>query len=607
MALFGFTGEFPGPHAFSVLLDHGSQVVRQTGHGAAPARIESGACWAPAIATEEAVVVAVLGQPLWTVGGGNWQAATAARLLAEYRRLGPAMLDSLAGRFALAVLDGQAHRTVLAVDPMGIEKLAYAARGPHLVFSASAHAVASSPAIAAPLSQQALFDYLLLHMIPAPGTAFRDVHKLRPGTCVVFERGNLQVRRYWRAAFEEHGTGHFQALAQELKASMQAAVRDCAPDERTGAFLSGGLDSSTVAGVLSGVGPRPARTFSIGFGYPQYDELPYARIANARFGCEGHEYNIRGADIAETFPRIARAYDEPFGNSSALPVFHCARLAREHGVDHLLAGDGGDELFAGNSRYAEQQIFERYRLIPAPLRRAILEPLLSAWPSALAWPLIRKARGYVEKANTPLPTRLETYNVVYRAGPAQFLDPDLLAAIDAQAPLAAMHEVWDAAPCRSTLNHMLYYDWQYTLSDNDLRKVGTMTALAGIRVSYPMLHPRVIELSMRIPPRLKMPGRRLRHFYRKAMRGFLPDEILQKKKHGFGLPFGLWLTEHAPLRELIFDNLTSLRTRRVIRAEFIDRLLHLHGSEDASYYGVYLWVLAMLEQWLQEHRLQPAF
>ncbi|MGH8258901.1 MAG: asparagine synthetase B family protein, partial [Steroidobacteraceae bacterium] len=582
-----------------------SQVATQAGLSCAPAVIDSiGACWASSTATGGAVAVAVVGDPV-RVSGGSVRTASAASLLAEYRSRGIDVLDGLAGRFALAIVDGETRRTLLAIDPMGIEKLTFAARGPYFVFSASALAVAASPAISAPLSRQGLFDYLLMHMIPAPGTIFRDVSKLRPGTCAIFEHGRVETRRYWEPPFEENGGAPFAELAGELKSSLRAAVRECGPDEHTGAFLSGGLDSSTVAGVLSEVGPRPARTFSIGFGYPEYDELPYARIANARFGCKGHEYSIRGTDIAATFPQIARAYDEPFGNSSALPVYYCARLAREHGVDHLLAGDGGDELFAGNSRYAEQQIFERYRLIPAPLRHGILEPLLSRWPSRTPR-LIRRARGYVEKANTPLPSRLESWNVIYRAGPAEFLDPDFLAAIDPRAPLVRMHEVWDAAPCRSTLNHMLYYDWQYTLSDNDLRKVATMTALAGVRVSYPMLHPRVIDVSVRVPPRLKMPGMKLRHFYKRAMHGFLPEEIIQKKKHGFGLPFGLWLAEHPALRDLIFDQLASLRSRRIVRAEFIDRLLRLHEDEDARYYGVFLWVLAMLEQWLQEHRLQFA-
>jgi len=358
-----------------------------------------------------------------------------------------------------------------------------------------------------------------------------------------------------------------------------------------------------VAGTLSKVASGPTRTFSIGFGYPRYDELPYARVANERFGCEGHEYTITGADIATTFPSVARAFDEPFGNSSALPVYHCARLAREHGVDHLLAGDGGDELFAGNSRYAEQQIFERYQMVPRALRRGLLEPVLAGWPAALGFPLVRKARGYIEKANTPLPVRLESWNIIYRSGPDAFLHPDFRHSVDTDTPLERMREVWNDAPCHSTLNRMLYYDWQYTLSDNDLRKVETMSALAGVRVSYPMLHPRMIGLSMRVPPRLKMPGTQLRYFYKQAMRGLLPNAIIEKKKHGFGLPFGLWLAQYPALRELIFGNLANLRKRRIVRTEFIDRLLRLHDSEDASYYGVFVWVLAMLEQWLQEHRV----
>jgi asparagine synthase (glutamine-hydrolysing) len=307
MVLFGFVGEFPGAHAFGALLDYGSQVVRQAGHAARPVCLESGACLAPETVKEAAIAVAVLGQPLAGTGNDRWEPVSAAKILSEYRLRGAAVLESLAGRFSLAIMDEQAGRTLLAVDPMGIEKLTFAVSGPYLVFSGSARAVANSPAIASPLSGQALFDYLLLHMVPAPGTAFRDVTKLRPGTCAIFERGKLEIRRYWGATFEEEGAGDEKALAHELMSSLRSAVRDCAPDERSGSFLSGGLDSSTVAGVLSEIGGRPARTFSIGFGYPEYDELPYARIANAHFGCQGCEYSITGADIAETFARIARA------------------------------------------------------------------------------------------------------------------------------------------------------------------------------------------------------------------------------------------------------------------------------------------------------------
>jgi asparagine synthase (glutamine-hydrolysing) len=153
---------------------------------------------------------------------------------------------------------------------------------------------------------------------------------------------------------------------------------------------------------------------------------------------------------------------------------------------------------------------------------------------------------------------------------------------------------------------MLYYDWQYTLADNDLRKVETMSALAGVRVSYPMLHPDAVDVALAVPPRLMMPGMELRSFYKRAMRGFLPEEIISKKKHGFSLPFGLWLQDSPRLREQIHDNLSSLKSRRVIRPTFIDRLLDLHEGEDARHYGVFVWVLAMLEQWFHEHSVSPS-
>ncbi|MCS6947125.1 MAG: asparagine synthase C-terminal domain-containing protein, partial [Steroidobacteraceae bacterium] len=248
-----------------------------------------------------------------------------------------------------------------------------------------------------------------------------------------------------------------------------------------------------------------------------------------------------------------------------------------------------------------QLIFERYRRIPGAIRVAILEPILQFWPKALDVWLTRKARGYIEKANVPLPARLESWNIAYRLGVDAMLHPERAAAIDIDRPFETMQEVWDSTPSDNVLQRLLYYDWQYTLADNDLRKVETTCAAAGIQVSYPMLHPAVVDFATQIPPALMMPNGRLRDFYKRAMRGFLPDAIVDKKKHGFGLPFGLWLRDSERLRDLVFSNLQSLRRRRWIRDSFIDRLLSLHANEDARYFGVMIWVLAMLEQWFQEH------
>lgn len=606
MAFFGFMGPFPSSHTFDELVRYGEGLPGAGDPGAStPNSRASRTCWAPIVASENGVTVAISGDPVVGADPNAHSDDVASFILRAYRASGRKILETLSNPFALAIVDPSNRRALLAVDQMGIERVTFAVRSGGLAFGSSAESVAMFPPIRAPLSSQAIYDYLLLHMVPAPDTVFAGVSKLRPGTCAIFEHGQLRVERYWYPQFPRRRGADFEALKNDLHVGLRTAVRETNPDEHTGAFLSGGLDSSTVAGVLSEISTSPAKTFSIGFSHPKYDERPYARIASARFRCQAHEYVVQSSDIAEIFPRIARAYDEPFGNSSALPVYYCARLAREHNVQHLLAGDGGDELFAGNTRYAEQQLFERYHSVPRFLRTGFIEPLIRGWPPQLmCWP-VRKAQGYVKKANTPLPSRLEAWNTVTELGAEQLLHPDFFPAIDPHAPFTRMHEVWDAASSSDTVQKMLFYDWQYTLSDNDLRKVQCMTALAGVRVSYPMLHRDVISLSLRVPTQLMMPGMRIRHFYKRAMQDWLPGEIIEKKKHGFGLPFGLWLKDSPSLRDLIFGNLADLRARRIIHASVIERLLHLHNSHDASHYGVFLWVLAMLEQWFREHQLAP--
>ena len=560
---------------------------------------------APARKERDGVIVALVGRPFWR---GRPEApaddAMAGRILEAYLERGARLLEDLHGSFALAILEPRERRALLAIDRMGIQRLAYAQTGEGLVFSTSAEAVARHASASPAIDRQAVFDYLFFHMVPSPRTLFAGVGKLPPATCAEYADGRLTLRPYWEPSFVEDAPGDAPALAKELHETLRTGVLAAAPGSASGAFLSGGLDSSTVAGVLAGVSSGPARTFSIGFGFADYDELSYARIANRRFGCEGHEYEIDGDDIVESFAAIAEAYDEPFGNSSALPAYYCAKLALQHGVTHLLAGDGGDELFAGNSRYADQVVFDRYGRVPAALRGA-LEAGLAVWPPALTHGVFRKAKGYVAKAKTPLPDRLETWNFFRQLGAAEVLDPGFLAAIEVDGPFEHMRAVYRHAPARTDLNRLLYYDWRFTLADNDLRKVEAMCALAGVEVSYPMLHPDVVDMSLRVPPQMKMPGTQLRDFYKKAMQGFLPDEIIHKEKHGFGLPFGLWLQQSDELRDLVFGNLADLRSRHIIRDGFLDRLLHLHGAEDARYYGVFVWVLAMLEQWFKAHRISP--
>lgn len=557
--------------------------------------------------TPDGVLAAIVGFPRWKDPELAETAKThgnAAALAEAYRKKGEALCRELLGAFSLAVIDTAQDTVVLVLDRIGQQPLFYARTAGGLVFGSSADAVLLHPGVRNDIDPQAVFDYVYSHHCPSPGSIYRQVRKLDGAQSLVFRAGQVRVERYWQPEFHED-SGSFDALAEQLRAGIFGAVaRFDAGGRQVGAFLSGGLDSSTVAGALARVRPEAADTFSIGFPVEGYDEMAYARLAAGHFHTRQHEYYLTPDDAVAAITKIAAAYDEPFGNSSALPTYFCAKFAKEHGVNLLLGGDGGDELFGGNERYAKQLLFQLYGTVPGMLR-AGLEAGLRGLPAALAegFP-VRKIARYIEQARTPLPDRLHDYNFLHRVKLDAVFAPDFLAGVNADAPLAGQRECYGRVPNASALNRMLYLDWKITLHDNDLVKVNTMCELAGMPVAYPLLDDDVVELSCRIPSRLKIKHGKLRWFYKQAMAGFLPEAILKKSKHGFGLPFGIWLKERGPLRELAYDSVDRLKQRPYFLPGFIDEAIRMHQSGHASYYGELIWILMMLELWFAAKETQ---
>ncbi len=302
-------------------------------------------------------------------------------------------------------------------------------------------------------------------------------------------------------------------------------------------------------------------------------------------------------DVAAAIPLVAAAHDQPFGNSSAVPTYYCARLAREDGVAALLGGDGGDELFGGNERYAKQHLYSLYSDLPAFLR-SIIEPLAFLPPEA---GLPGKVQRYIRHASLPMPERYDHYNLLERLGPDVVFTGEFLEAIDRTLPAAQMAQAYGQAHADSLVNRMLALDLRYTLADSDLPKVARSCELAGLEVRFPLLDDTVVAFSARLAPGLKLKGTRLRYFFKEALKEFLPGEIITKTKHGFGLPFGPWLETHEPLRQIALESLTDLKRRGIVRPELIDELTSVHVRSHADYYGTMVWVLMMLEQWLRRH------
>lgn len=556
---------------------------------------------ASALFSSGGCIVGIFGHPRWIANGESITPLdmVCRRFLEAYKSDRASALDYLFGDFSLVAIDAEANEVMLAIDRFGIRSMAYQLDEKGLIFGSTCDVIRKHPEGGAEIALQAIYDYTYFHVVPGPETIYRRQSRLLPGHCLTWKNGKAVVRPYWSMKFAERA-GTVADFKPRFREVLRSAVATSVAGTHCGAFLSGGTDSSTVAGTLCDVIGGPAKTYSIGFAVDGYDEMEYARIASRHFGTQQHEYYVTPDDVVDALPKIAAAYDQPFGNASAVAAYYCARLAKSDGISRLLAGDGGDEIFGGNSRYAKQYQLAYYERIPAPLRQ-VLESVFMTSDVMKHIPLLRKVRSYIEQAHRPMPARYDSYNLIDRLGPKNLFTLEFLSQIDLGSPLKLLSDCHKNYRDASLINQMLGIDLKITLGDSDLPKVTRMCELAGVEVAFPLLDESLVEFSGILPEQLKLRGNQLRYFFKEALRDFLPDEILRKQKHGFGLPAGEWLTTHPRLKALAGDSLSSLKSRGIVAPAFIDRLLGEHLRTHAAYYGTMAWVLMMLELWFQKH------
>jgi asparagine synthase (glutamine-hydrolysing) len=527
-----------------------------------------------------------------------------------YLDSGTKAFEKIRGPFAACIIDKKTKALVLATDRFGIKPVFYSNDRYSFNFGTRINEILFlADSASEEIDYEAVVDYMNFSAIPTPKTIYRGIKKLPPAHFLVInlDRMSPHIEKYYDIEYTD-GRKDEDYFIKNVPLLIEDAVRTVTDYEmmsggNIGAFLSGGTDSSTIAGMIKKT-TGMVKTFSIGFDEPGYNELDYARIAARHYGSEHHEYMVSPDDVIRAVDMIVDSFDEPFGNASAIPTYFCALLANEKGVDSLLAGDGGDEVFGGNERYAATRIFDMYHNVPAFLRDGLIEPLLQVAPSSI--PIIDKGKKYIKRARIPQPERFFSYNPVSAIGMEHIFSRDFLSCLNGYDNLQWAKELYVSALADNDLNRLLYIDMKFTITDNDLRKVNTMSAKAGVKVSYPFLDHILVNFAATMPASMKVNGTQLRYIFKKSLKDFLPVDIIKKKKHGFGLPIGIWIRTKDRLSSFVKDHLLSrsCSIRPYLKKDFIDEMFTQHRDTGSAYYGDIIYLLLVLELWNKKRAMQ---
>ncbi len=514
-----------------------------------------------------------------------------------YEEMGPGCVEALHGMFAFALWDQNERRLLLARDRVGKKPLYYADRPEALSFASELTALMEDPEVPRDPDPAALDAYLAYRWVPAPASAFAAARKLCAASYMVLDETGVRVERYWRLDFS--AKRRFASAAErneEIRSHIRRAVgRRMIADVPLGAFLSGGVDSATVVAAMAEQSTEPVRTFSIGFTHDEYNELPQARLVAERFGTEHHEYVVE-PDAVEILPRIVRHYGEPFADPSAIPSFYVAEMARRE-VTVALNGDGGDETFAGYSRYLANLLLARADHVPAAARR-LLQRSVALLPSS----------GRIESPVNRLRRALSVLGVGpderYAAYMTQLngLDRDQLYTQEYRRTLseAAVLEVirapWRESTATNIVDRMLDVDTRTYLTDDLLAKIDIATMAHSLEGRSPLLDHEFMEFAASLEPTDKLNGRSHKFALKEAVRGWVPDEILDAPKRGFRLPIHEWL--RGDLRNYARDVLldpAAIQRGHFNRA-YVERLLDEHAQRHADH-SQGIWTLLMYELW----------
>ncbi len=515
-------------------------------------------------------------------------------ILYAYKEFGADCLEKLRGMFAFAIWNKQDESLFIARDRVGKKPLFYTmTEKGNFVFGSELKVLLTHGEIKKEIDYAALDSYLTFGYVPEEFCIFKNVQKLAPGSFLIFKDGKIETRKYWDFKYEKitevkSEAEYVETLRELIKEAVKVRLISEVP---LGAFLSGGVDSSAIVGMMSQLSDKPVKTFSIGFHEDSFNELKYARIAAEHFQTEHHEFVVT-PDLVETIDELVWHFDEPFADPSALPTFMVSKMARDY-VTVVLSGDGGDELFAGYTRYVTDKKKSGLEKLPRSVRENLLKPLSEKLPHGA------KGKNYLYNSSLDAIDRyidsVSHFNPMRRK--SLYSDNFLQ---NLNGAFGQGGEVFRRIASRvatgNPIDPLLYLDSKTYLPSDILTKVDRMSMAASLEARVPLLDHKLIEFVTSIPSELKLKGLETKYIFRKAVRGLVPDAILDRPKQGFGVPINEWI--NLQLKDRIRETLGEKRAleRGYFDAKYIKTLLDEHekNRRDNSYA---LWILFMLELW----------
>lgn len=530
-----------------------------------------------------------------------------------YEELGPECVQRLRGMFAFAIWDDRRRRLLLARDRLGKKPLIYRLDRGQLTFASELKSLLLVPGAPRQLNPQAIDSFLCYQYVPHPDCILKDYHKLPPAHVAMFEDGQLAVRRYWQPPYEHDGSADEAERSawsptrwqSELRRTLTEAVRlRMRSDVPLGAFLSGGLDSTIITGLMQEQSDRPIHTFSIGFPDKEFDERAFARDAAQHLKTEHHELVVEPNTI-DILPKLIWHYDEPFADSSAIPTMYLSQMTRRH-VTVALSGDGGDELFAGYTRYQAVRLAAQFDRLPSLLKRMLTSPFWQRLPSGAGkGSSLRRGKRFLAALREPPERRYLRWVGIFEAAQRRELySADFAKQLKGHDAGDFLLDAYAACPGRDFVTRTTCADVLSYLPCDILTKVDIASMAFSLECRSPFLDHHVVELAARMPIELKLRGRQGKQIFLDTFADLLPPSIQRRGKMGFGVPLPNWFRGQLQpfLRDVLFDSRTL--SRGYFDPATVRRLFdeHVQGKTDHAHR---LWALLVLELW-QRTFLDPS-